>query len=157
MTAGVDCHDRLGVLAVDGTVQTGAQQGIDEDIRLQARALLPLPNDNARVLCGLQLAKRIVSNAMAVSDDKDVNIQALLFRKARYDKTIAAVVAGAAQYCDASCLRPALAQNSECGRAGTLHQHRASDAMPVDRSTVQRPYTVGTVQIDWKDCRNHRH
>ncbi len=98
---GIDRLDHVVRLALDGTVEAGAEQGIDDQCRLADRLrverlyrIFPSP----RCGCGVAL------QAVALAQQDDRNLAAAGGEFGGRDKTVAAIVAAAGDHEDRSLL-----------------------------------------------------
>ena len=145
-TGAVDVADDTLDLVARAAVEAGTQQRIDDDFSLcQALRAQTVAHaaTGAQVVEGMRASPRSLSAGVAAST-RDGESRSL--RETREHVAVAAVVPGSADYDDAVRDRPAGAQISQGGLAGTLHQRVARNAQRLDRVGIEGTNLGGGVE-----------
>jgi len=141
----IDSRNRRGRRADDGAVETGAEQCVDDDVRLGKRAG-PRRRYEAGGARQFERVRGVADDAPGVADQDQIDVQPSRARQCRDDETVAAVVSRPADDADPACVGPASTQFRKRRRGGALHQCETGDAEGRDGVTIERARAIGVVE-----------
>jgi len=131
-------------------IQAGAEQGVDQEVTIAWQGpveIRPGPLERRPVI-GMQAG--VTGDALALSELDHLHRQTGLGSQPRDHETVAAIVAGTAQYAPASRLRPAFARQGKGHFTGALHQLGTGDVETLDGLAVERAHLFSGVQRRWQ-------
>ncbi len=150
----VDPFDAIAPRALDGPVDAGSEQGIDDEFRAGERRRLECAMPAA--LGGEVLVRlaRIAAQSRRIGERGHADFEARRAREAREHVAVAAVVSGTAEDRELCPAGPVPAHGVERRSARALHQLVARNARLLDRVPVHGPHLGG--RIDLGGQRVHR-
>ncbi len=141
----IDRIDHLGVVVANLAVQPGAQQGVDDDIGLDAAG--GPGNRTADVQPGFRGPPGVAAQFFGRLQRDHARLHAGIAGQRRHHVAVAAVVASATARHKAFRLREPGTHGAKNGPSGTLHEFVAGDSMILDCPAVELADLLGTIQI----------
>lgn len=150
---GIDGIDDRGVPAADLAIETGAEQGIDDDIgprQAPGEAVRGVARRDAGGRGQRHGQRRVAPDARRLADQREVDLEAFGAREGGNDEAVAAVVAGTTDDGETPRLRPFPAQGREGRATGALHQLEPGDTRHLDGMAVERARGRRVVERGWQ-------